>query len=384
MDVCRPRRALKVPRKVSPEKVVVEPDAAVPKACSTDRTERISVSTPVGVTHAQLRRLAEGLGSPVTLAKRYRLDRRLGRGGMATVFGGTLLTLERPVAVKILDGERGLRDDGLARFLAEARTLAQIRHPNVVEVLDFGSTAQGVVFMVMELLEGEDLQSIMAREGTLDWFSIQGLMRQLCAGLAAVHAAGIVHRDVKPGNCMCITGSAGDFGGDAPGLKLLDFGIATRGGAAEAALAYRDGRCLTEDGRVVGTPEYMSPEQARGDEVDGRSDVYAAGVIFGEMLTGKVPFEGKSAAAIIGAQIYQKPPTLAELGGQPFDPALEAIYAKALAKDPAERYPNVLALGEAIATVELGAPRPRPRWAHKSRRLLTAAALALSSLVSLS
>lgn len=287
------------------------------------------------------------LSSGTVLAARYRIVSCIGRGGMATVYRAEQLSLGRDVAVKVLHHPHS--ELGRARFAAEASLTAELRHPNVVEILDFDASTPELVFMVMELLDGEDLLARMRREGPLPWAQVRELMRQICAGLAAAHAAGVTHRDLKPANCFCVETLEGER------IKLLDFGI-----ARPARL--RNGRRLTLTKRVLGTPEYMAPEQAKCERVDGRSDVYAAGIILGELLTGRVPFEAKSVEAVIGAQIYEPVPRLRDLAddGAEIDPAIEAIYARALAKDPNERFASVTAMAEAIAAVD-GCPRARPR-----------------------
>ena len=344
----------------------------VPQQLSVEAgaTQPYFVAATRGPGHDHLQALAEGRGAALTLAGRYRLDRCIGRGGMATVFAGELTTLGRQVAVKILDDGRGDHDDGLGRFLHEARTMAQLRHPNIVEVSDLGSTAEGVVYMVMELLEGEDLHALLEREGRLPWAEVRSLMTEVCAGLTVIHEAGIVHRDIKPANCFRTT----------TGLKLLDFGIAiAHGPASKGAPGARDRRRLTVDGHVIGTPEYMSPEQARGATLDGRSDVYAAGILLGELLTGRVPFEDESAASIIDAQIHRAPPTLRALAGDriALHPELEVIYAKALSKDPADRFASAAQLRAAIAAVD---PETQPRSCYGPLQALAASALLTATL----
>jgi serine/threonine protein kinase len=329
----------------------------VPLWIDPERTLPHVAARTQGANHEQLRALAEGRSAPLTLGDRYRVERRIGSGGMATVYAGRLLTLDRAVAVKVLHDDRD-QQDRIARFVAEARTTAQLRHPNIVDVLDFGSTEEGVVFMVMELLLGEDLRSLIRREGPLPWPRVQALMLDICWGLAAVHAAGFVHRDLKPANCFCVDGRT----------KLLDFGIATRtipNSAATPELRKAD------EGRVMGTPEYMSPEQARGELVDGRSDIYSAGILLGELLTGRVPFASTRAAAVIASQIYDPTPRLRELGGEGFEIllAVEAIYAQALRKDRDERFSTVEAFAAAIAAVSV-TPLVRPiRWWRTQRDL---------------
>jgi hypothetical protein len=307
-------------------------------------------------TPLDLERLGKGEGGSVIVAGRYRVDRLLGRGGMASVFAAHDLTLDVPVALKVLSDDYGGHPRILARFLREARLNARLRHPNIVELLDSGSTRTGVIYLAMELLEGEDLRQTLAREHTLPWPRVRALMLDLCAGLGAAHAAGIVHRDLKPSNCFRVTT------GTSESMRLVDFGIATDVGATAAGRG--DGpehRRLTLDDRVVGTPEYMSPEQARGEQVDHRSDIYAAALILGEMLTGSLPFSATTPAAMLAAQIYERPAHLADLAprGVFIPDEVAAIQARALRKDPNERYPDIEAFAAALREVDPEAGRPR-------------------------
>jgi serine/threonine protein kinase len=331
----------------------------VPVWIDPERTLPHAVAAVRGPNHEQLRALAEGRSAPLTLEGRYRVERRIGSGATATVYAGRLLTLDRAVAIKILHDGRGHHDQ-IARFVAEARTTAHLRHPNIVEVFDFGSTEEGVVFMVMELLEGEEVRSLIRREGPLPWPRVQALMLDICRGLSAVHAAGVVHRDIKPANCFCANGRT----------KLLDFGIATHpvsprvldSGTTHESAELR----ALDEGRVMGTPEYMSPEQARAEIVDARSDIYSAGILFGELLTGRVPFSSTRAAAVIASHIYDPAPTLRDLGGENFQivPGLEAIYASALRKDRDERFSTVELFAAAIAAVKPSIARFAARRVH--------------------
>ncbi|MCA9682675.1 MAG: serine/threonine protein kinase [Myxococcales bacterium] len=311
-----------------------------------------------GPNTRELESLRSGdLSAQLLVAGRYRLLRRLGRGGMATVFLAQEIESGREVAVKILSGRHPDRQQAVARFLREARLSARIHHENVVEVFDSGSTAEGVVYLVMEVLVGEDLRETIARHPTgLPWSRVRSLMLQICAGLTAAHQAGVVHRDLKPSNCFRVP-ARGQGKAEREQIKLVDFGIATTFGSGlgstRAEEERRLGERITGEGTIIGTPEYMSREQARGDEVDARSDVYAAGVIMGELLTGKVPFTGKSKTAVIAAQIYEQPSTLQAMAapGVTIDARVEAIYARALAKDPGERFADIDALAAAIAAV---------------------------------
>ena len=288
------------------------------------------------------RRLERGQIDVLCINGRYRVDSWLECGGMASIYVGEDSRDGRPVAIKVLTDDCEALDITLQRFISEARLSCQIRHPNVVEVLDWGTTPQGVMYIVMELLRGEDLHATLERRGHLPWARVRELMLQLCAGLEAVHAQGVVHRDVKPANCFRVVHEDG-----RETLKLVDFGIAT---LTPAALA---GQVLGVEGEIIGTPEYMSPEQARGEKVDQRADVYSAGVILCELLTGRPPVQGKTHSAVLTEQVYGQIAPLSQLAplGVVIDPRLEAIHAKALAKDPAERYASVSELAAAIAAV---------------------------------
>ncbi|MFV8749947.1 serine/threonine-protein kinase [Nannocystaceae bacterium ST9] len=273
---------------------------------------------------------------------RYRLERRLGKGGMASVYQGVHVAMGRPVAVKVLTRDLSEHPSALADFLTEARLCAMISHPNVIEVSDFGATPEGIAYLVMPLHEGEDLHATLRREGPLSWPRARSLILQLCAALEAVHAMGIVHRDVKPANCLCMLEA------DRERLVLADFGVACRlGGAPEHA--------------AIGTPKYMSPEQARGETVDVRADVYSLGIVLGEMLTGHVPFSGQSSSAVLDGHVHDPPPTLLELAepGTFLPTELEPIYKRALAKRASQRFATV---GEFVtALLALGTVTPHSR-----------------------
>jgi serine/threonine protein kinase len=345
----------------------------VPVPCDREPTQPIAMDPGprrVGPYRAELEELAQGKLMALELGGRYRLESLLGSGGMAKVFQGEQLALGRPVAVKVLDDTRGDRHNAVRRFMSEARLTAGLRHPNIVDVIDFGSTPEGLVYLVMERLEGEDLRQTIKREGPLSWARVRALMLQLCAGLVAAHDLGVVHRDLKPSNCFRIAGHEGDR------VKLLDFGI-----AISTTETPREDR-LTAEANVVGTPEYMSPEQARGDEVDARTDIYALGVILGELLTGRVPFTGKSASKVIAAQIYEPVPSLRALAGRAdVDQAIDALYCRALSKDPEERFASAREFAAAIAAIPAERELVPRRSAGRSRvmRSLSMAAALLAA-----
>ncbi len=241
--------------------------------------------------------------------------------------------------------------DARRRFNQEAQVCARIRHPNIIEVFDSGTTTNGLSYLVMELLQGESLRSVIAGGRGLPWAEVRPLMVQLCAGLDAAHSHGVVHRDLKPDNCFCVD----DPSRPTRRLKLLDFGLAAPiDRAPERRPVPTPGDREIADTRsraAVGTPHYMSPEQCMGSAVDQRSDIYAAGIMLCELLTGVVPFRQRTPSAVLLAQIYEPPPTLGELMGIAVDPRLEAVFARAVAKDPRERFGSARGLADALEEI---------------------------------
>ncbi|MEM1414713.1 MAG: protein kinase, partial [Myxococcota bacterium] len=230
---------------------------------------------------------------------RYRIDARLGEGGMGVVYGVTHVSLGKRFALKVLRRDYARDETVVERFVREARAASSIGHPSIVDIHDFGRLPDASTYFVMELLEGETLTARI-RRGALAPEETLHVVRQIASALSAAHASGIVHRDLKPDNVHLVT-----RGDDALTVKVLDFGIAKVGGA--------HGK-LTRTGTVFGTPYYMSPEQAAGQSVDGRTDVYALGVIAFEMLTGHVPFDGDTFMGILSKQMFEAPPSLVASG----------------------------------------------------------------------
>ena len=251
------------------------------------------------------------------LGDRYRLEDVLGSGGMATVWRGWDLRLERAVAVKTLD-HAGLADPSAAeRFDREARTVARLAHPNIVAVYDVG-TQDGVGYLVMELIGGVSVASLL-EAGPLPVQQAVAIAAQSCDALGAAHAAGVVHRDVKPANIMVTPAGA---------VKVCDFGIARQLHAA--------GQTLTAPDSAIGTSDYMAPEQATGDRVDARTDLYALGCVLYAMLTGAPPFTGDSPLAVIYQHLHNAPPPVrSRRADVPVE--LAALIDRLLAKDPADR-----------------------------------------------
>ncbi|HEV2705379.1 MAG TPA: serine/threonine-protein kinase [Pyrinomonadaceae bacterium] len=262
------------------------------------------------------------------LDDKYQLDERLGEGGMGTVYRATHLLIDRPVAVKVLNAK--LVTDGAAkeRFRREARAAGRLQHSNAVAVTDFGETSDGLVYIVMELLEGTPLRNVLATEAPLDPARAVSLMLQIAAAVAAAHEAGIIHRDLKPGNIFIVQRP------HAPHIvKVLDFGI------AKLATDTSDGQVvntLTGTGVMIGTPRYMSPEQCDGAPLSPASDVYSLGVILYEMLTGQTPFTGATPLALALKHSAEQPRRPRELVAS-VPVALEEVVLHALAKKPEER-----------------------------------------------
>ncbi len=279
------------------------------------------------------------------LADRYDVVRLLGEGGMGQVYEARHVELDKRVAIKVLEKE--LVDDGelRERFRREARITASLHHANIIEVMDFGLTDGGQPFIVMELLEGESLAQLLEREGALPVKECLEIMSQLMSGLAEAHARGIIHRDLKPDNVFLDRGK-----GQGQVARLLDFGISKLSGTGEEDLQ------LTRTGTVMGTPYYMSPEQVMGNqELDVRSDVYSAGVILYEMLTGRRPFEGSTHNEVVVRIVSDEvkdPCSLRPDMGE----ALASILRKAMSKDREDRYATAEALARAIECMDPGEP----------------------------
>jgi serine/threonine-protein kinase len=220
----------------------------------------------------------------VTLSARYLIEKLIGEGGMGAVYQAQHTHMRKRVAVKVLHPEMSRMSEVVARFEREAMAAAHIDHPNVAAATDFGKLEDGSFFLVLEYVEGKSLREAIA-EGRLELGRVLHITRQIASALGRAHALGIVHRDLKPENVMLVTRE-----GDSDFVKVLDFGIAKVpvGTIGESKVP---GQALTQLGMVYGTPEYMAPEQALGQDVDQRADLYALGVIAFEMLTGNRPFE---------------------------------------------------------------------------------------------
>ncbi len=265
---------------------------------------------------------------PAVLEGRYRLLSQLGAGGMGVVYLAEHVGLRKNVAVKLLRSELSRDATFARRFELEAIAASQIGHENIVNVTDMGRTPAGELFYVMELLEGESLGAVLQRERFLPLWRAVPILVQVCRALEAAHARGIVHRDVKPQNVMLLRRQ-----GQADFVKVLDFGISK-------VMQGPPGSGLTEAGAILGTANYMAPEQAAGGTVDSRADVYSLGVLTYEVCTGSIPFRGQNTFATLlqHMEAVAEPPSKCrpDLG---LPPELDALVLAALAKDPAARPP---------------------------------------------
>lgn len=273
-----------------------------------------------------------------TLASRYRLDKEVGRGGMATVFLAQDLKHDRPVALKVMREEIAITL-GIDRFLQEIGIAARLQHPHILPLFDSGEL-NGVLYYVMPFVEGETLRGRLARERQLPVDDACAIARQIAGALAYAHSQGVIHRDIKPENILLSAGVA----------VVADFGI-----AKAVTVATAD----TSAGMAVGTPAYMSPEQGSGENVDGRSDLYALACLLYEMLTGSPPFTGPSAQSVIARHISERPQPLRSLRPAA-SMALQRVVDRALAKAPADRFATVWQFGEAIAQATGGGPGALP------------------------
>jgi len=281
------------------------------------------------------------------LGERYQLLRLIGQGGMGAVYLATHVIIGKQIAVKVLSPDYSRNPADVQRFLGEARSASLIRHDHVVDIADFGYTPQGQAYLVMEYLEGEDLAHTLQRVGRMPWFRVSNLIMQIGSALAAAHAKGIVHRDMKPENCFRVRRD-----GDEDFIKVLDFGI-----AKIVDDRFKKGEhSLTIEGGIIGTPEYIAPELCRGLKADRRVDIYALGIIMYRMLTGVVPFstDTDNYMAVLSQHLTDPPrPMLEQAPDANIPPKIEQIVMRALEKDPKRRYQTVEELIAALREAQL-------------------------------
>lgn len=268
------------------------------------------------------------------IEEKYRIDAKIGFGGMGAVYRAQRLLIGDQVAIKILHTEHVSEPQAAERFRREAQAAARLKHPNAVSIYDFGVTRDGLVYLVMELVEGQSLRQIIKHQGPLTPSAVSEVISQVCAALHVAHQQHIVHRDLKPDNIIVnvtITGLR---------VKVLDFGIAKLRDMAASN--------LTQTGSVMGTPHYMSPEQCLGEEIDSRSDLYSLGIVMYEMLAGVVPFNSPTSTAVVVQHVNKEPPSLRSINLS-ISTAVEAVVLHALAKRREDRPQSADALARELA-----------------------------------
>ena len=278
------------------------------------------------------------------LAGKYKILKKIGEGGMGSVYIANQDPIDRKVAVKVLLSKLAEDEVAVKRFEQEAKAISRMQHPNTVTIYDFGRTEEGDeerLYIVMEYLRGKTLTQLLRNDGQLSPARAARIMRQVCASLADAHAAGIIHRDLKPDNIFLT-----EVGGDKDWVKVLDFGV--------AKLADSDGAgTLTQTGMIFGTPKYMSPEQAEGRPIDYRADIYALGVVLYELLVGRPPFLADTPVGLLLKHISEPPPAFSQVRPDlQIDPMIEAITMKALDKRPEGRQQMVSELAAELEGFE--------------------------------
>lgn len=309
-----------------------------------------------------------------TIAGRYRIEARVGSGAMGAVYRAEQAGLGRRVALKIVNRDRQVDGDTIARFRREATALSALHHPNTVRVFDFGTTTSGLLFLAMELLEGEPLTDRLLRDGPLPLPVALAVTQQVLRSIGEAHARGLVHRDLKPDNIYL----ARVTGEPAPIVKVLDFGI-----AKAVAGDRKIDQFETLDGTVFGTPRYMSPEQAGGRALDPRSDLYSVGIMLYELIAGHPPFVDSDAVVVMARHIRDKPELLSRAAPlRKIPPSLDAVVSRALAKQADERFQSAdefeRALDECAREVLTQSRARTPSWLHPTRLIAAAAVLGVA------
>ncbi len=284
-----------------------------------------------------------------TVAGKFTIESYIGGGAMGAVYKAKQLALDKHVALKVLHKELETDETFTSRFKREARAASRLDHPNSMRVIDFGVEPDGLLYIAMELLDGRDLLRVIVEDWPVSGPRTAGILMQALAALAVAHDQGIVHRDLKPENIMILRGT-NDEGQVIDVVKVCDFGIAK---LSDRSAKSSHAGPQTGQGLVVGTPEYMSPEQGKGETIDSRSDIYSIGVILYQMLTGRVPFEAESALGIVLKHVTEEPLRPSALNPL-VDPRLETVCLKALSKRKEDRYQTAREMRAELRAVMAG------------------------------
>lgn len=330
---------------------------------NTESTKKL-LTAPAGAEA----KLDSSVGAKLkNLSERYKLLNELGVGGMGTVFRAVERETKATYAVKVMHRHLKADSANVMRFEREAQLASSLQHPNIVEVFDFGLTEASEPYMVMEYLQGENLDDMIEASGRLPIEKFAPIFSQVCAGLSYAHESNIVHRDIKPSNIMLVAGTV------PPQVKIVDFGIAkscaTTGLLCPTSVAVLQSmdwandkpneevaallQTLTQPGEIFGSPLYMSPEQCNGEEADCRSEVYSLGCMVFEILTGTAPLRGRDAMETMLKKLRDKPPLMGSVAKDiKFSDELEAIVQRCLERDPDKRYQTVAELGAAWRAID--------------------------------
>jgi serine/threonine protein kinase len=277
-----------------------------------------------------------------TIEGKFRIDAQLGRGAMGTVYQATQLNLERPVAMKIMRSDILSNPVAIERFKREALAIARLKHPRIVAIYDYGVASEVGAYIVMEYLEGRSLNAEVKERTTIPIEQAVRWMRQVCSAVAVAHAAGVIHRDLKPHNIFLETTQDGPF------VKVLDFGLAKLQRATDDGVG-----SLTKSGTLVGSPPYMSPEQCEDLPLDAQSDIYSLGCVFYEMVAGRPPLVGSSPIDTLVKHMNEQPKPASAYNPE-VSPKLDAILLKALSKHKKDRYESAAEFGQVLGEAEIG------------------------------